>query len=52
MLQTFGIHKQKAWEYANTRESYWRISNNAILSHSFGNNTPKGVVWMNAPDDK
>jgi hypothetical protein len=42
MLQTFGIHKQKAWEYAN----------NAILSHSFGNNTPKGVVWMNAPDDK
>ncbi|MFB5763999.1 group II intron reverse transcriptase/maturase [Paenibacillus medicaginis] len=37
-LQTLGIHKQKAWEYANTRKGYWRISNSPILSKSLGNN--------------
>lgn len=42
MLQAFGIHKQKAWEYANTRKSYWRISNSPILSKSLDNSTIKG----------
>lgn len=26
MLQSLGIYKQKAWEYANTRKGYWRTS--------------------------
>lgn len=37
ILQTLGIGKQKAWEYANTRKGYWRISNSPILSKSLNN---------------
>lgn len=39
ILQTLGIHKQKAWEYANTRKGYWRISASPILSKSLNNDT-------------
>jgi RNA-directed DNA polymerase len=46
MLQSFGIHKQKAWEYANTRKSYWRTSNSPILSKSLGNNTIKELGFL------
>ncbi|TMV42339.1 group II intron reverse transcriptase/maturase, partial [Paenibacillus mesophilus] len=45
-LQTLGIHTQKAWEYANTRKGYWRISNSPILSKSLGNNTLKGLGFL------
>src|SRR5690606_8785375 len=45
-LQSLGIHKQKAWEYANTRKGYWRISNSPILSKSLGNNTLKGSGFL------
>lgn len=37
MLQQLGIHRQKAWEFANTRKSYWRTSNSPILALSLGN---------------
>ena len=33
-LQKLGISAQKAWEFANTRKGYWRISNSPILSTS------------------
>lgn len=46
MLQSLGIQKQKAWEYANTRKSYWRTSNSPILSTSLGNNTIKGLGFL------
>ncbi|MCF7756074.1 hypothetical protein KQ941_16670 [Paenibacillus xylanexedens] len=46
MLQTLGIQKQKAWEYANTRKSYWRTSNSPILSKSLGNNTIKSLGFL------
>lgn len=46
MLQSFGIHQQKAWEYANTRKSYWRTSNSPILSKSLDNNTLKGLGFL------
>lgn len=36
-LVKLGINKQKAWEYANTRKSYWRISKSPILSKSITN---------------
>jgi group II intron reverse transcriptase/maturase len=37
MLESLGITRQKAWEYANTRKGYWRISNSPILSQSLKN---------------
>jgi len=46
MLQSLGIHKQKAWEYANTRKSYWRTSNSPILTQSIGNNTIRGLGFL------
>ncbi len=46
MLQTLGIYKQKAWEYANTRKGYWRISNSPILTKSLNNDTLKGFGYM------
>ena len=36
-LVKLGIPKGKAWEYANTRKGYWRISNSPILSKSLTN---------------
>jgi len=46
MLQILGIHKQKAWEYANTRKGYWRISNSPILSKSLNNDTIKRFGFL------
>jgi group II intron reverse transcriptase/maturase len=39
MLQHFGIGKGKAWEYANTRKSYWHTAKSWILSTSLTNST-------------
>lgn len=36
-LVKLGVNKQKAWQYANTRKGYWRISNSPILSKSLNN---------------
>lgn len=36
-LMKLGINKQKAWEYANTRKSYWHTANSWILSTSVTN---------------
>lgn len=36
-LVKLGISNNKAWEYANTRKGYWRISNSPILSKSLTN---------------
>lgn len=38
-LVRLGIDNNKAWEFANTRKSYWRISNSPILSKSLNNKT-------------
>ena len=45
-LKSLGIHEQKAWEFANTRKSYWRTSNSPILSKSLENNTIKGLGFL------
>lgn len=50
MLQTYGIDKQKAWEYANTRKGYWRISNSPILAQSLGNATIQKFGYINFSD--
>lgn len=36
-LIKLGIEKYKAWEYANTRKSYWRSANSPILTRSVSN---------------
>lgn len=36
-LIKLGIDKHKAWEWANTRKGYWRISNSPILARTFTN---------------
>ncbi|MBU3114846.1 group II intron reverse transcriptase/maturase [Clostridium lacusfryxellense] len=40
-LISLGIEKSKAWEFANTRKGYWRISNSPIMSRSLTNDTLK-----------
>lgn len=36
-LVKLGIDKDKAWEYANTRKGYWRISNSPIMKRAITN---------------
>jgi group II intron reverse transcriptase/maturase len=36
-LKKLGASKEKAWEFANTRKGYWKISNSPILSTTITN---------------
>jgi len=36
-LRKLGLPKEKAWEFANTRKGYWRISKSPILSATITN---------------
>jgi len=36
-LAKLGVKESKAWEYANTRKSYWRIANSPILATTLTN---------------
>jgi len=36
-LIKFGVSEPKAWEYANTRKGYWRISKSPILNTTLNN---------------
>ena len=40
-LISLGIEMSKAWEFANTRKGYWRVSNSPILSCSLTNDAIK-----------
>lgn len=42
-LVRLGIPNNKAWEYANTRKGYWRISNSLILSRTLTNKYLKEI---------
>lgn len=46
MLKHYVINEWKAWQYANTRKSYWRISNSPILSCSLDNQTMKELGYL------
>lgn len=46
-LQYYGIDKQKAWEFANTRKNYWRISNSPILATALKNNVLGELGFLN-----
>lgn len=47
-LTKLGIDNTKAWEFANTRKGYWRISNSPILSRTLTNEhlTKLGLVSL------
>ena len=45
-LRKLGIEKNKAWEFANTRKGYWRISNSPILARSITNARLKKSVLI------
>ena len=36
-LVKLGIPESKTWEFANTRQSYWRVANSPILATSLTN---------------
>ena len=40
-LKKLGVKEYKAWEFANTRKGYWRISNSPILATVLTNNRLK-----------
>jgi RNA-directed DNA polymerase len=42
-LIQLGLNDSKAWEYANTRKSYWRVSNSPILSRTLTNEFLKNL---------
>jgi group II intron reverse transcriptase/maturase len=46
MLQHFGISKGKAWEFANTRKSYWHTAGSWILSTSLTNSTLSNMGYI------
>ena len=49
-LQKLGLDRQKAWEYANTRKGYWRISDSPILHRTLTNKVleKRGLVSISA----
>lgn len=47
-LKRLGINEYKAWEYANTRKGYWRISHSPVLTRSLTNKylREKGFITL------
>jgi group II intron reverse transcriptase/maturase len=45
-LQKLGLDKQKAWEYANTRKSYWHTANSPILTRTLKNDVLKRMGFL------
>lgn len=44
-LRKLGVKDGKAWEYANTRKSYWRIANSPILSTTLTNSYLENIGY-------
>ncbi len=45
-LVKLGVDNDEAWKFANTRKSYWRISNSAILAKSLTNKTLERLGYL------
>lgn len=45
-LVKLGIENHKAWKFANTRKSYWRISNSPILAKSLNDKTLEKLGYI------
>lgn len=50
MLKHFGINEYKAWEFANTRKGFWRISKSPILNRSLDNKTIASLGYITLTD--
>jgi RNA-directed DNA polymerase len=37
---------EKAWQFANTKKGYWRISNSPILNRSLGSQTFRRTIYI------
>ncbi|WP_442858552.1 group II intron maturase-specific domain-containing protein [Acidaminobacter sp.] len=53
-LFKLGIPKDKAWEFANTRKGYWRISGSPIMQRAVTNTRleNRGFISMSALYEK
>lgn len=49
-LRKLGVSVDKAWQWANTRQSYWHIANSWILSITLTNNVLKSLGWVRLAD--
>ena len=49
-LMKLGVPRQKAWEYANTRKSYWHIANSWILGTTVTNERLREAGYVNLTD--
>ena len=45
-LRRLGMSEGKAWEWANTRKSYWRVAHSWILSTTLTNDFLRSKGWM------
>ena len=49
-LVKLGIGNSKAWQYANTRKSYWHIANSPILSQTLTNGYLKKIGFVSVSE--
>jgi len=45
-LTLYGISESQAWEFANTRKSYWHIANSPIMSKTLQNNVLRQMGYL------
>ncbi|MBU3161666.1 hypothetical protein KPL37_18385 [Clostridium frigoris] len=45
-LVKVGMNNNKAWQYANTRKSYWRTSNSSILNKILTNKYLENIGFV------
>ena len=45
VLRKLGADEGNAWEWANTRKSYWHTANSWILSTTLNNDTLRKLGW-------
>ncbi|MDD4694340.1 MAG: group II intron maturase-specific domain-containing protein [Firmicutes bacterium] len=50
MLIHYGMSKEDAWKNANTRKSYWRISNSPTLSKTLRNDVLRNLGFIYLSD--
>lgn len=48
-LRKLGVGKEQAWQWANTRQSYWHIANSWILATTLTNRVLEKLEWK-TPD--
>jgi group II intron reverse transcriptase/maturase len=44
-LKRLGVSKGQAWQWANSRKSYWRVAGSGILSRALGNAKLEELGW-------